>query len=278
MSSEETPIDDQETMTFWEHLDELRSRLVKAVIALIIGGIVAWIFREEILLFLIEPFKDAWAEANLPGEAKFIATTPTANFLAYIKLAIFGGFVLALPVILYQFWAFISPGLHSKERRLAIPFVLSSMVLFCGGALFGWLLAFSTAFKFLLGMGGEIEGGGFQVEATWTIGSYFSFVTRLLVAFGLVFELPVVILFLSFIGLVDHRKLIKFSRYFIVIAFLAAAILSPPDVASQLFIAVPLCVLYGISIGLSYFVTRARERNESADEDEDTDALKKSDD
>ena len=106
------------------------------------------------------------------------------------------------------------------------------------------------------------------------IGSYFSFVTRLLLAFGMVFELPVVILFLSFIGLVDHRKLIKFSRYFIVIAFLAAAVLSPPDVASQLFIAVPLCVLYGVSIGLSYLVTRARERDNAGDDDDD-DALTK---
>ena len=176
--------------------------------------------------------------------------------------------MLALPVILYQFWAFISPGLHSKEKRLAIPFVVSSMVLFCGGALFGWLLAFSTAFKFLLGLGGEVEGGEFQIEATWTIGSYFGFVTKLLIAFGSVFELPVVILFLSFIGIVDHRKLIKFARYFVVIAFLAAAILSPPDVASQLLIAIPLCVLYVISIGLSYLVTRTRERRESGDDDD----------
>lgn len=270
MTDEATPTDAAETMTFWEHLDELRSRLVKAVIALIIGGIVAWVFREDILLFLVEPFTVAWAEAEIPGEPKLHFATPTAAFLAYVKLAVFGGFIAALPIILYQFWAFVSPGLHSKEKRLAIPFVLSSMVLFCGGALFGWELAFSTAFKFLLGLGGEVEGAGFQVEPTVMIGDYIGFVTRLLIAFGAVFELPVVILFLSFVGIVDHRKLIKFARYFIVIAFLAAAILSPPDVASQMLIAIPLCVLYTISIGLSYFVTRARERANAGDDDDDT--------
>lgn len=252
-----------DNMTFWEHLDELRGRLIKVMIAVVLGAAVAWIFRESILALMVEPYKTAWIEEGIPGEPKLHFATPTAAFLAYVKLAVFGGFIAALPIVLYQFWAFVAPGLYSKEKRLAVPFVVSSLALFCGGAYFGWKLAFGQAFGFLLGLGGNLGDAGLEVQPTVMMGDYITFVTKLLIAFGAVFELPILILFLSLVGLVDHRKLIKFARYFVVVAFILAAILSPPDIASQLLIAVPLCVLYVLSIGLSFVVTRSRERGQA---------------
>lgn len=241
------------TMTFWEHLEELRFRIIKAMLAFGVGTGLAWLFREQLLLWLTAPFIEAWTEAQVGGKAALHFPAPASLFIAYVKLALLAGFVFSLPVILYQLWAFIAPGLYSRERRYAMPFVVSSCALFAVGGWFGWRFAFPVAFRYLLGFSGPVGGStDFQVMPTVMIGDYIELVTQMLLAFGSVFELPIVVFFLSVAGVVNHTHLIKFARYFIVIAFTVAAILTPPDITSQFMLAIPLCLLYGLSIGIAY--------------------------
>jgi sec-independent protein translocase protein TatC len=193
-----------------------------------------------------------WKDATLHFSA------PAALFVAYVRLAALAGFVFALPIMLWQVWAFIAPGLYTREKRYAVPFVASSCGLFAAGGYFGWKVAFPLAFKFLIvGMGGP--PGGIEVKPTIMVGDYMDFVMRMLLAFGLASELPVLVFFLSIAGLVTHRQLIKFFRYFLVIDFIVAAVITPPDVMSQLLLAVPLALLYIVSIGVAWIFARKRE-------------------
>jgi len=169
-----------------------------------------------------------------------------------------GGLVLSLPIMLYQLWSFIAPGLYSREKRLALPFVGSSCLLFAAGGYFCWRLVFPMAFQYLLGFAGPV--GNLQVTPTVMIDEYIDFCMRMLIAFGVVFELPVLVMFLSIAGLVTHKHLIKFARYFVVIAFVIAAVITPPDIASQFLLAIPLCLLYVISIGIAWIFSRGREK------------------
>ena len=245
------------SMTFWEHLDELRSRLLRMLIAFAIGGGVAWYFRETLMLWLTTPLIRAWTEGGVE-KPKLILGGPAAAFLSYLKLSLMGGGLLASPIMFYQLWAFIAPGLYSREKRFALPFVVCSTGLFALGAYFGWRVAFPLAFGYLLQFGGTIgsENFGISIENTIPITDYIGFVARMLLAFGATFELPVVVFFLSVAKLIDHTHLIRFARYFAVIAFLLAAILTPPDVLSQFLLAVPLCLLYTLSIGIAYIFGR----------------------
>lgn len=251
---------EEHSMTFWEHLEELRSRLIRMLAAFFVGAVVAWIFRESLLLWLTTPFIEAWNIGKLGGKAALHFPAPAALFVAYIKIALLGGFVLSLPILLYQVWAFVGPGLYSSEKKFAVPFVLSSCALFAGGGFFGWKVAFPVAFQYLLGFSGPVGNQGFEVTPTVMIDDYIEFVTRMLLAFGAVFELPVLIMFLALAGVVTHVHLIKFFRYFVVVAFVIAAIITPPDVTSQFLLAVPLCALYGVSIGLAWLINRARSK------------------
>jgi sec-independent protein translocase protein TatC len=251
-------------MTLWEHLEELRSRLIKMILAFVVGAIAAWNVRQEIFDLLTIPFVAAWDTAKHGPLPKIHFQSPAAAFVAFVKLSALSGFVVALPIMLYQIWAFIAPGLYAKEKRWAVPFVLSSCVLFAGGAYFGWRFAFPAAFQFLLGMGGQF--GGVKVEPTLMFDGYIDFVSHMLLAFGVAAELPVVAFFLSVIGVVTHHHLIKFFRYFIVIAFVIAAIITPPDPLSQFMLAVPLIGLYGLSILIAYVFARKRDSAEAVAE------------
>jgi len=241
-------------MTFWEHLEELRGRLIKSILAIAIGVAVAWIYREPLLAWLTRPFVLAWHTDKLGPNATLHFGSPAALFMAYVKLAAIGGCIFALPVILYQLWSFIAPGLYHREKRLALPFVVCSCALFAAGGWFGWRVAFPVAFRYLLGFSGQVAGSALSVTPTVMIDDYLTFVARMLVAFGLVFELPVVVFFLAIAGIVNHKHLIKYARHFIVGAFVLAAIVTPPDVVSQLLLAVPLCILYAVSIVVAWAV------------------------
>jgi len=248
---------DEQAMTLWEHLAELRSRLVRMFLAFVGGGIIAWLYKKELLEWLTLPFVQAWAPGGIGSDGPAIHfPSPASAFLAYVRIAALSGFVFALPFILYQVWAFIAPGLYSREKRFAIPFVASSCGLFALGAWFGWRFAFPVAFKYLLSFGGKV--GEIEIKPTVMVNEYLEFVTHMLLAFGFAAELPILIFFLSIAGLVTHKSLIRFFRYFIVIAFVVAAVLTPPDPLSQLMLAVPLCLLYGLSIGIAYIFARPR--------------------
>jgi sec-independent protein translocase protein TatC len=254
-TTSEKPIEpemEKGTMTFWDHLDELRSRMFKMALAFAVGGFGCWYYKEPILRILTQPLVDGWIGG---GKITLHNPTPAGMFLAYLKISVIGGLVVALPIILYQLWAFIAPGLYAKEKRLALPFVFVSMTLFVGGAYFGWVFALAQAFNFLLKFSGDL-GNGLVVENTIMIEYYIDFVLRLLLAFGVSFELPVIVFFLAYAGIVTHKQLIKFSRYFIVLAFFISAILTPPDVMSQFLLAMPLIALYYVSILIAWMVQK----------------------
>ncbi len=256
--------EEQHTMTFWEHLAELRSRIVKMAIAFIIGAGVAWWFKEPLLIWLTKPFVSAWNAGELSGGVTLHFPAPQSLFVAYIKLSAFAGFVLALPILLYQLWAFVAPGLYSNEKRLGLPFVVASCGLFLAGGYFCWRVASPIAFQYFLSFAGPVGSDALNVQPTVMIDEYIAFVSRMIIAFGVVFELPVLVFFLSVAGLVNHRHLIQFSRYFVVVAFVLGAVITPPDPMSQLLLAIPLCILYVISIGIAWIFHRRRTREEIA--------------
>jgi len=255
------------TMTFLEHLEELRSRLIKSMLAALVGVVLAWLFRESLLDWLTRPFVTAWNGAHLKSGVSLHFPAPASLFFAYLKLSVIGGTVAALPVILYQLWSFVAPGLYSREKRFAVPFVATSTLLFATGGYFGWRLAFPLAFRYLLGFSGRVGSSALTVTPTVMIDDYLDFVARMLLAFGAIFELPVLAFFLSLAGVVTHRHLIKFARYFVVVAFVIAAILTPPDVVSQLLLAGPLCLLYAVSVGVAWLVGRRSRAGSGPDND-----------
>jgi sec-independent protein translocase protein TatC len=246
---------EEATMTIWEHLEELRSRIVRMIVSFVAGGAVAWIYRVEVLKWLVEPFRKA-------GGVDLNFQSPAAMFIAYVRLAAMAGLIFSLPFILYQVWAFIAPGLYSREKKFAVPFVVSSCGLFALGGWFGWRFAFPLAFKYLLSFEGDV--GGIKVKTTVMVSEYLDFVSHMLLAFGFAAELPVLVFFLAIAGLVDHKSLIKFFRYFVVLAFVISAVLTPPDPLSQLMLALPLCLLYGLSILVAYVFSRQRKADASA--------------
>ena len=249
---------DDPPMTIWEHLAELRKRLIIIIIVLVVAAGLAWEIRETLLAFLVKPYVDAWRDNGVPGDPMLHFQTPAAAFMAYFKLSLLGGAVIAAPLIFYQLWAFVAPGLYAKEKKFVIPFVISSTLLFIGGGYFGWKLAFPLAFKYLLGLGGSLSqimlplDVELAVTPTVMMGDYISFITRMLLGFGLIFEIPLFIFFLSVAGIVNYLHLIRYGRWFVVAAFLVAAMLTPPDITSQTMMALPMIALYVLSILLAY--------------------------
>lgn len=240
-------------MTFWEHLDELRSRLIRSLIAFFIATGIAWNYHERIKDILTVPLNDAWKKQGLSGLGRLHFSTPAGAFTTYFKVAMVGGFLLCSPFIFYQLWRFIAPGLYAREKRFVIPFVVCSTLLFSGGALFAYRTAvpISLNYFFSLATAGE-NTGGVAITPTIMMDQYFGYVGQILLGFGLVFELPLLLLFLSIAGVVNYLHLIRFGRWFVLVAFVVGAVLTPPDITSQLVMALPMCLLYLLSIGLAY--------------------------
>jgi len=253
---EKGPEDDVE-MGFFEHLAELRNRLIRAIYGIVPCIAVCWLFKEYLLEAMLDPLVLAYAELGIEPEIHF--KNLTDPFLAYLKVSIVAGLLTAAPWIFWQLWGFIAPGLYRRERLMAVPFVLVSTLCFAGGALFGYFIVFPMGFETFLGYAGELPSGAIEMRPTIMIDEYLTFATRLLLAFGLVFEVPVVVTFISAIGLVSWKGLLKFARWWILVATLLAAFLTPPDVASQLIMLVPLVVLYFLSVGIAFFIDLRRD-------------------
>ena len=233
-------------MSFFEHLEELRQRILRAILGLLVATAVCFYFSDQIYAWLSLPLTQTLRELGQPD--KLIYTNPIDPFNLYIKLSLVAGIFLASPYILYQVWLFISPGLYRHEKRYVFPFVALTSGLFITGGLFAYKLAFPPALKFLVQF-------GHQFEARITIDAYLKLVTTIMVGVGLVFELPVIILLLSIFGVVTPKFLIKNMRYAILItAVLAAAIAPTPDLATVFILWIPMVALYIISIGLSWIV------------------------
>jgi len=224
---------------FVQHLIELRDRLVKAAIAVLIAGAALAIYPgpAELYDLLAAPLV-----AQLPAGATLIATSVISPFLVPLKILMMTAFLLALPVVLYQVWAFVAPGLYSHEKKLVLPLVVSSTVLFMVGVAFCYFFVFGQVFKFIQSFAPK------SITAAPDIEAYLSFVLTMFIAFGLAFEVPIVVIVLARMNLVSIQKLKDFRAYFIVLAFIIAAIVTPPDVVSQLALAIPMCVLYEIGI------------------------------
>ncbi|MGD2126032.1 MAG: twin-arginine translocase subunit TatC [Desulfobacteraceae bacterium] len=241
-----------EKQPFLSHLEELRKRLIACAIAVGIGFGISYAFSERLFLILVSPLK-----ANMPAGDRLIFTNLPEMFFTYIKTAFIAGVLLSAPLLFYEIWMFVAPGLYQKEKRYVIPFVLFSTILFVGGALFGYFIVFPFGFRFFLGFANE------YIQALPSVKQYFSFAIKLLLAFGIVFELPVVAFFLARIGVLNADLLRKKRKYAMLLTFVLAAILTPPDVITQCMMAGPLIVLYEISI----FVAKVAERKKGAEDE-----------
>lgn len=224
---------------FVQHLIELRDRLIKTVIAMAIAAAILAIYPGPAALYdlLAAPLV-----AHLPKGATLIATSVISPFMVPLKILMMAAFLLALAVVLYQLWAFVAPGLYTHEKKLVLPLVISSTVLFFIGVAFCYFFVFGQVFAFIQGFAPK------SITAAPDIEAYLSFVLTMFIAFGLAFEVPIVVIVLARMGLVSIQKLKDFRGYFIVLAFIIAAIVTPPDVVSQLALAIPMCLLYEVGI------------------------------
>jgi sec-independent protein translocase protein TatC len=241
---------DETKLPLTDHLAELRGRIFKVLIACVIGTALAWSFTEEIFGFLLEPAVAALGGLDRPLQA----IAPTEIFFTYLKCALLAGLILALPVIFWQMWAFVAPGLYPREKNAIVPFVLVSTALFTGGAVFGYTIVFPLMFDFLTGFDSEF------VQSAWTMREVFALTTRLFLAFGVAFELPVAVFFLAMAGIVDARTLLRGTPYAVLGVFITAAILTPPDWVSQVFLAVPMIALYLLGVAVAWLFGGSRVR------------------
>ncbi len=242
----------EEKMTFTEHLEELRYRLIRILIAVAIGFVISYFFSKQIFYFVSLPLLEV-----LPKENNLIFTALPEAFFTYLKVSFFTGIIVASPYIFYQIWKFISPGLYPHEKKYVVPFVIISTIFFTTGILFAYFVVFPYGFKFFLSFQNE------YIKALPSIKQYLSFCLKLLFAFGVIFELPVFMYFLAKIGVVNSQLLTKNRRYVLVLIFVVAAILTPPDIFTQFLMAVPLILLYEISIYVVKFVEKRKVKNES---------------
>src|SRR5262245_11999500 len=234
-------------MPLTAHLEELRTRLIRMIAAVAIAGVAAWLVIEHLVDFLLAPLQHL-----RPDQSLIIGTGVTEAFFTKLKVAVIAGIFLSSPVLFYQSWRFVAPGLYKREKRVALPFSIAASIFFIAGAAFCYWLVFPVAFEFFLR-----EFASIGVAAQIRISEYLTFATRMLLAFGLTFELPVATFFLAQIGAVTHHTLIHWWRQAVVAIFIVAAVLTPgPDVASQLLMATPLLALYVVSIGVAYAAAR----------------------
>lgn len=231
-----------------DHLEELRWRLIKCVIAVAVGFVATYAFKERIFEFLVEPLVKV-----LPEDSHLIYTSLPEAFITYLKVAFFAGLVISSPVIFYQIWKFVMPGLYENERRYVVPFMLVATLFFLTGVSFAYFVLFPYGFQFFLGFQTE------NIAAMPAMKDYLGFVMKLMIAFGLSFELPVIMFFLARMGLVTPESLKKKRKYSILVVFVLAAVLTPPDIISQTMLAIPLILLYELSIWVTYFVRKRKQ-------------------
>lgn len=249
-------------MPFTQHLDELRKRLIVCFAAVGVGFLVAFAFKEKIFEVLMRP----WIQAMPAGhEAKLIYTAPHEAFFTYLKVSFIAGLGLAVPVIIFQFWRFIAPGLYENEKKYLIPVVLFSSLFFLGGALFGYFLVFPVGFQFFTSFASD------YITPLISTKEFLTFTFRVLLAFGFVFELPIFAFFLARLGLISAAFLRRQRKFAIVLIFIIAAMLTPgPDVFSQLLMAGPLLILYEVSIWIVHFFGKKPEPDDVGSEQLDS--------
>ena len=262
--------DQEERSPFTEHLGELRDRLIHSFIAVGVGFVAAYFFKEQLFDILTAPLVTAMAKS---GNAKLIFTGLPEAFFTYLKVALLAGIILATPVLFYEFWMFVSPGLYREEKKYILPIIILSVIFFIAGASFGYFIVFPYGFQFFLGFTTE------TIQAMPSMKEYLSFASKMLLAFGFVFELPLVLTFLSRMGLVTPAFLKKNRKYALLLFFVGAAMITPPDVVTQIMMAMPLILLYEIGIlGAKIFGKASKSVSEEESDDEQEEEISKFDD
>lgn len=240
-------------MSFLDHLDELRRRLVVAVVSILVGFLIAFAFIDRIFGFVMRPLQQV-----LPNGGKLVYTEPAEAFLLYMKIAFLVGLFIALPVILFELWMFIAPGLYSHEKKFAIPFVFFASFFFVSGAAFSHYMVFPWAWGFFASFTTDYMAFMPKIDAV------FSLYVRMLLAMGVVFQLPTLVFFLARLGMVTPGFMIKNTKYAILIIFIIAAVLTPsPDVITQVLMAAPMIALYGLSILIAWAFQKRKPAEES---------------
>lgn len=243
----------EETMTLAEHLAELRARIIRSALAVAIGMVLIIVFYNGVLDFLLEPYRDL-CETKDEGfcDADLFITSPTEGLSTRIRVGMYGGIIMALPVILWQVWRFVVPALNQRERRYAIPFVLTSVVLFAAGGSLAYITV-GRALDFLISWSGE------SVDEIFTVNSYISLIGLMIFAFGLGFLLPVLMVFLQLAGVVTPRRALNSWRYATIGVFVLAAVITPSgDPVTLMMLAVPMLILYFLSILIGWLIVRRR--------------------
>jgi sec-independent protein translocase protein TatC len=241
---------DETRLPLTDHLAELRTRIIRVLLAWVVGSIAAWSYSDEIFALLLAPAIRALGEGQ-----SLQAIAPSEIFFSYVKCALLAGFVFALPVIFWQIWAFVAPGLYANEKKAIGPFVIVSTLLFAGGAVFGYTQILPAMFAFFTSYDSEL------VQSAWSMHEVFKLTTRMFLAFGVAFELPVFVFFLAIAGIVEPRDLLRGTRYAVLVIFVVAAVLTPsPDWVSQVMLGVPMVVLYLIGVGVAFAFGPRRER------------------
>ena len=245
---------DNDKAPFTEHLTELRDRMLRCFIAVGAGFLISYCFKEKLFDILIAPLIMAMGDGQ-----KMIFTGLPEAFFTYLKVSLLSGIILAVPLLFYEFWMFISPGLYRQEKKFLIPVVILSIFFFIAGSSFGYFIVFPFGFQFFLGFASD------TIEAMPSMKEYLSFASKMLLAFGFVFELPLIITFMARMGLVSVAFLKKNRKYAVLVFFAGAALITPPDVVTQVMMAIPLMILYEISIiGAKLFgKKRLDEENEN---------------
>ena len=247
---------DESALPLTEHLAELRSRLIKSLLAWVGGSLLAWNFKEQIFRALLAPAVRALSGSK--GHLQAIA--PGEIFFTYIKGALLAGFVMALPIVLWQAWSFVAPGLYPSEKKFAVPFVLTSTLLFVTGALFGHQFVFPIMFSFLSNFESEF------VQSAWSMSEVFGMTTTMFLAFGASFEMPIIVFFLATAGIISVPQLLKKFPYAVLICFILGAVLTPStDWVSQTLLAVPMTVLYLLGILAAWLFGGRRARKADAE-------------
>jgi sec-independent protein translocase protein TatC len=233
---------DDRRLPLTEHLAELRRRILAVLAVWALASTACWSLREEVFALLLRPALVALA----PDGGQLQAIAPAEIFFTYLKCALLGGFVLGLPVLFWHAWAFVAPGLYETEKRLVAPFALASTGLFLAGAAFGYYMVFPLVFRFFAAFESDL------VQSAWTMQEVFGFTTRLFLAFGIAFELPIVVVLLSIAGIVSAAQLLRWTPYAVLVIFIAAAALTPPDWVSQVLLGIPMVGLYLLGVGAAW--------------------------
>jgi sec-independent protein translocase protein TatC len=250
---------DETRAPLMEHLIELRRRLIWSFAALGAAFAVSFYFAGEIFAFLVQPLIAGFGG---PGEGRLVYTKLYEAFFTEVRVALFAAFFLAFPIIAIQLWAFVAPGLYKKEKRAFLPFLLATPVLFVAGGALAYYVVMPLAIKFFLGYQGQIPG--IRQEALPAMGEYLSFVMHFIFAFGVAFLLPILLMLMERAGLVTRDQLKRGRRYAILIAFVVAAVATPPDIISQFMLAIPLILLYELSLIAIWFTERKRAKEAAA--------------